>query len=127
MELSILVAKLFGAVYAALGLGMLFNMGYYKKAFAEMMKNTTYILLGGIAALVIGMLIVMNHNIWEASWVVIITIIGWLALVKGVLLLVIPKFVNIFEGWFKNKSFLTVTGVGALILGLVLLYFGFYM
>ncbi|MFC1599661.1 hypothetical protein ACFL3T_01370 [Patescibacteria group bacterium] len=127
MELSVFVAKLYGAVMLALGLGLLINAGYYKKAFGEIMKDKTGILLGGMFALVIGLLLVMYHNVWEASWVVIITIIGWIALVKGVLLLVYPGFAEWFEGWFKNKSFLMFMGAASLILGGVLTYFGWYM
>ena len=126
MELSVLVAKLYGAVMVALGLGLLFNLAYYKKTFSEMLKNKTYVFLGGIFALVVGLLLVLHHNIWEASWVVIITIFGWLGLVKGVLLLVVPGFADFFEGWFKNKGLLIAMGVGSLVLGGVLLYFGFY-
>ncbi|MFC1655739.1 hypothetical protein ACFL3C_02620 [Patescibacteria group bacterium] len=126
MELSILVAKLYGAVCLALGLGLLFNAGYYKKAFGDMLKSKAYVFMGGAFALVVGLLLVMYHNVWEWQWYVIITIIGWIALVKGVLLLVFPKFANMFDSWFKNNSFLMVMGVGSLILGGVLTYFGWF-
>ena len=87
MDTSIFIAKIFAIAYLAIGLGMFLSAGYYKKAFAEMMKSKTYIFGGGAFALVIGLLLVSYHNIWESSWVVIVTIIGWIALVKGVLLL----------------------------------------
>ena len=127
MELSVFIAKLFGVVCVAVGLGMLFNSNYYKKMMHAVMQETGLIYFGGIAALVIGVLIVLNHNIWEPSWVVVITILGWLAVVKGVLLLVFPKSISMFESWFKAKSTVTLAGVCALILGLVLGYFGFVM
>jgi len=123
MELSVLIAKLYGAVAIAIGLGMIFNAKYYQKAFDEFMQNKSYIFLGGIAALVVGLLIVIYHNVWESSWVVLITIIGWLAVAKGFLLLVFPKFPTLFESWFKNTLFFVITGTGSLILGLVLYYF----
>ncbi|MFC1750142.1 hypothetical protein ACFL2V_15185 [Pseudomonadota bacterium] len=124
-EVAILVAKLYGAVALAMGLGFLINASYYKKVFVEATKDNVYILLGGIAALTIGILIVLNHNVWEASWVILVTIIGWIAIVKGALLLILPKSAGLFASWFENKSFVTAAGVGSLILGGILCYFGF--
>lgn len=123
MELSVLIAKLYGTVAIAMGLGMIFNAKYYQEAFGEMTKNKTYIFLGGIAALVIGLLIVVHHNIWEASWVVLITLIGWIAVIKGFALLVFPKFAKYFESWFQNTLFFVLAGTGSLVFGLVLCYF----
>lgn len=127
MDLSILVAKLYGAVMLALGLGLLLHSAYYKKAVTEMLKDKGFILLGGMSALIIGLLLVMNHNVWEWSWVVIVTLVGWAALVKGILLLVYPGSANWFEGWFKNKGFIKFMGAASLILGGVLTYFGWYV
>ncbi len=127
MDLSILVAKLYGAVLLALGLGLLFNSTYYKKTITEMLKDKGYILFGGMFALIIGLLLVMNHNIWEWSWVVIITIVGWIALIKGILLIVYPQFASWFEGWFNKNSVLMFMGAISLILGGVLTYFGWYV
>lgn len=127
MELYILVAKLYGAVMIALGLGVLFNLEYYRKAFAEIMKNRTFVFFGGIMALVIGMLVVMNHNIWEWSLVLIATIFGWLALIKGAALMIFPKFVGLFEGWFSKKSFLLAIGIGTTVAGALLSYVGWMM
>jgi len=126
MDVAVLVAKLYGAVAVALGLGMLINAKYYKKVFVDMMKDGTFMFVWSCFAIVLGLLIVMNHNVWEASWVVIVTLIGWIGLVKGVLMMVFPKFVKIFEGWFKNTAFFMAGGAGSLILGGVLLYLGFY-
>lgn len=121
------LAKLYGAVFLAMGLGILFNSAYYKKTFEEMLKDKTYIFLGGIMALIIGLVMVLKHNVWESSWVVIITLFGWIGLVKGVSLLVFPSVAGSFKPWFYNKSFLMVLGVGTVILGAVLSYFGWFV
>jgi uncharacterized protein YjeT (DUF2065 family) len=124
MELSVLVAQIFGLVYVMFGLGMLINGSYYKKALDEMMNNSGFMVFGGMISLVIGFLLVRSHNVWVGDWTVLVTILGWLALVKGVLLLLAPNFlVDISKSILKNTQ---VVGVGALILGLILGYFGFY-
>lgn len=126
METSIFLAKIFGLAYTVVGIGMIANKKYYHEMYDKMRTNSPVIYLGGILALVVGFLLVMHHNIWIESWIVIITIIGWLALIKGVLLLVIPEaFMDLTKSWFKNKNFFLLIGICALILGLILGYFGF--
>jgi len=124
MDLSILIAKLFSVVYAAMGLGMLINMKFYKKLFNDMYKTTTFIFAWGIFATTVGLFIVLNHNIWVADWTVIITVIGWIALFKGLSMLIFPNILKISEKMFKGTGFLYAIGVFALIFGCVLGYFG---
>jgi hypothetical protein len=45
---------------------------------------------------------IQSHNIWEFSWVVIITILGWLIFLKSALLLTIPR---VFEDMVKKFKF----------------------
>lgn len=125
METSILIAKLFGVAYVGMALGILCSNEYYRKLFADFTKNTPFIFMWGMMAVVVGTAILSVHNIWEYSWVVIITIIGWAGLIKGLFLLIFPKTAGYFSAWFNNKAFMAVLGIGALIFGLVLCYFGF--
>lgn len=124
MELSIFIAQVFALVYLAIGLGMLIDTKYYRKAFDSMIANSGVMYIGGVMALVIGFLIISSHNIWVKDWTVIITVLGWLAVVKGVMLLVFPKaMLNFSKGLMKKN--LTIISVIVLILGGVLGYFGF--
>lgn len=121
------IAKLIGAVYLALGLGLLISTKYYKKAFPDMLENTSFLFILSVFAILIGLVLILTHNIWEWSWVVIITIIGWTGLVKGAVFMIFPKAGDYFKPWFKNGSFLIVVGIGALIFGGVLTYFGWFL
>ena len=125
MDLSVLIAKMFAVIYLMVGLGMLFSPGYYHKAMGEMLKNPTVLYLGGAMAALAGFLIVTYHNIWESSWVVVITIFGWLALLKGFMFLVFPGHVALWQGMFKNKSQMPIWAIVVLALGIFFGYFGF--
>jgi len=126
MELSILLAKIFGLVYIAVGLGMLINRAYYRKVLTDMATSSALLMYGGAAALVVGLVMVLNHNLWAGGWEIIITIIAWLALLKGVLLLLAPKaMIGLTKMITKNESVFVLWAVLALILGLILGYFGF--
>jgi len=123
MGTALLVAKVFGVVYVVAGLGMLVNKDYYKKMMKEMMKSSSYMFFGGMMSLALGVIIVLYHNVWVQDWVVLVTIIGWLAVLKGVLLLLAPKaLVKVSRIYLDNMN---LVGVGALVMGLVFGYFGY--
>ena len=120
-----MVARLFGISLLAIGLGIIMNRDYYKKVISEMMKNTSGLLVWGLFALIVGLLIVIYHNVWVSSWEVLITIFGWIAIIKGAMIIVVPKSTEWFMDMYKKNSFFTFTGVLALVLGGVMCYFGF--
>lgn len=122
MELSILVAKTMALVYLSVGIAALTNKISFRKMIEDFEKSPALTYIGGLMALVIGMLLVEYHNFWVKDWTVIVTILGWIAVVKGVMLLAFPQSVCYFKGWFKNSQ---IFSVFVIILGLVLGYFGF--
>lgn len=127
MELSLFLAKLLGLLLTAIGLGFLFNPGHYQKTYTDWMKNAGLLYLAGIMALIVGFVLVQNHNFWASSWTVIITIFAWMALIKGVFLLLFPKvMIGMCESMLKSKSFFTFGGIVILALGVILGYFGFF-
>lgn len=125
MEISILIAKIIGIVYVSFGIGLIANKAFYKKAISNLFTNTGYLIIGGFIAIVFGVLIIENHNIWKTNWTVIITITGWIALLKGILLLAFPTKLNFLESKFSNDSFLKLLAPLVLVFGLIFLYLGF--
>ena len=127
MNNSLFIARLFGLCYLVIGVGLLLNQKFWRQVIEDFSKNAATILLGGIFALVVGVVIVLTHNVWVANWTVIITIIGWIALIKGIWIIVLPSTVNRFMQFYqKNESILLVQSIGAIVLGVVLTFFGFF-
>ena len=125
MELSIFVAKLIGALYIAVGLGLILDKAYYQKAMTKMLDEAGIMYLGGAMALVTGILLVSYHNIWVKDWEVIITILGWASLIKGIGLLVFPSAtIGFYKPMLKGRL-VANAGVFALVLGLILGYYGY--
>ncbi|KPK39245.1 MAG: hypothetical protein AMJ78_08800 [Omnitrophica WOR_2 bacterium SM23_29] len=128
METSIFIARIFGLCYLIIGAGLMFNRKAFQQVMDDFCKNAALVFYGGILALVIGVVIILIHNVWVANWTVIITIIGWLALIKGIWLIVFPNTVSKFmQAYQKNESLLIVHSIGALIFGAVLTFFGFFV
>ena len=126
METSIFIAKILGLVYLVFGLGMLISGDYYRKSFEKIIKDPfSPLYLGGVVDLVVGFLIITYHNIWVSNWVVLVTIVGWLALLKGFSLLVFPKSMMKFSASFIKKKNWLPYSLFVLVLGLIFGYYGF--
>ena len=122
MELSILVAKIIALYYLAVGVGMLSGNINYKKLIDDFQKSQGLTLVTGFFLLVIGVLLVDAHNIWVKDWTVLITIIAWAMLIKGVLLIAAPQTLLSFNNKFKNLQNWSIVVIA---LGLLFGYFGF--
>lgn len=125
MNLSHFVAQVVAIIYLSIGVGMLFNMDYYKKMFSKMYEEVTAMYVGGFAAVVTGFTLVTYHNVWTKDWTVLVTIIGWLALIKGILLLAFPKQFQSLSAPMIQKGTGTISII-ILALGLIFGYFGFF-
>ena len=126
VNLTIFLAKIYGLVFTAVGLGMLINAKYYRKNIDDLLKNPGVMYLGGFMALVVGFLIVTYHNLWVKDWRILITIFGWIGLIKGVTLIVFPKKAMELSASMLKKDNFTIYGVIALLLGIIVGYFGFF-
>ena len=127
METSVFIARIFGLCYLVIGAGFVFNRKAFLRVMDDFCKNAALVFLGGVFALVIGIVIVLTHNIWVANWTVIITIIGWAALIKGVWLIIFPNSVHkCIRAYQKNENMLVIHSIFALVFGIVLTYFGFF-
>ncbi|MCD6395165.1 MAG: hypothetical protein J7M40_16890 [Planctomycetes bacterium] len=121
------IFQIFSLAYLAIGIGILINPDFYKKLYEGFIEDATTLYLGGFAALVIGYLIVAFHNTWPKDYSVIITVIGWIALIKGVLILVQPKIMIALTKAIATKgNFLKIEAIAVIILGLAFSFLGFY-
>lgn len=124
--MSIILAKILGLYFLAIGLSLVLNPQQFQK-FKGFIHNESAMILGGIIALMIGATIVSLHNMWVFEWPVIITILGWWSLIKGFGILAFPEISNHFEFLFNRKSsFYRFLGLTYLAIGLFLGYHGMY-
>ena len=127
METSVFIARIFGLCYLIIGIGFLFNRKAFQQVMDDFCKNAALVFYGGLLALVIGVIIILTHNVWVANWIVIITIIGWAGFIKGIWMIVFPNTVFKFmQAYQKNKNLLMIHSIVALIFGAVLTFFGFF-
>ena len=126
METAILISKILGIIYFAFGIGMLVNPSFYRREIPKLHENSAYLILGGFLAIVFGFLILEGQNTWPSDWTVVITILGWIAILKGAILLAFPNSMNLFKPLFESKLFMNILTPSVIIMGAIFIYLGFF-
>ena len=124
MDASHLIAQMLGLIYVVVGVGVLMDSTRYTKLFSELQSNVALSYIGGVITLLCGYLIItFGPNTWTVSFEGLITLIGWVSLLKGVLFLVRPTALFApAQFWLKNMQL--ASGI-CIVLGLTLGYYGF--
>ena len=126
MQASIFLARLLGPVLLVIGAGILINPSLFRTVGAELARSATLVYLFGVVDLAAGLAIVLTHNVWLVSWRVLITLFGWMLIIRGaVRILLTEKVVAFAPQAYRNKPTVPVLGAVVSVLGLVLCYFGY--
>ena len=99
------------------------DMSAYKSLLKEMTHNESLDIILGLFTLLLGLAVVVNHNVWK-GWPITITIVGYWIAMKGIVLIYFPENINKLIMILQMKN-LYLAFVPSLAIGVVLLYFGF--
>ena len=125
METSIFLAKVIGLFGAISTLAIIFRYKIHLEMEGNAAKSPSMIHLSGFLFLMLGILLTVSHQVWTMDWRVVVTILGWLILVKGVMRILFPDTVkNIIEKKKSDKRFL-LAEVVTFIISIYLIYQGF--
>ncbi len=126
MANSIFLARLIGPLLLAVGIGIFVNGQVYRMLADEFLRSRALIYLSGLLTMTAGLALVLTHNVWRADWPVIITILGWLALIGGAVRIIVPQGTErIGRPMLKHKYGLTIAAVAYVALGAILSVFGY--
>jgi len=124
MCVSVFFAQVIGFFLFLVSLPMLVHQQRFKKTATDFLNNHNLVALTGWIGTLLGLLVVVCHNVWVAKWPVVITLVGWFALLQGLLRLYFPDtFVRIMKDLLTNKGYLLMSWV-FLIVGLYLIWAG---
>lgn len=127
MENSLFLAKVIGLCFSIFGISLVIAKSRYQAMVKDFVNHPASLLLGGTINLIISILIIVSHNIWQADWRVIITIIGWLLLIRGIIWTTFPQiFIKDASKIAESAIALYISGIIIFILGMTLCYFGFF-
>jgi hypothetical protein len=126
MTTSIFLARLLGPLLLVVGAGILINPKPFHTVAGEVVRSMTLVLLFGVFDFAAGLAIVLTHNVWAPNWRVLITLLGWLMLIRGTVRILAPELIMGYaKTLLRNKQVMPVAGIVTAVLGLVLCYFGF--
>lgn len=108
------------------------SMVTHKRATVEtitaLVHNPPVLLLVGVIALGAGLAMILSHNVWSGGVLpVIVTLVGWLSLIKGLLFLFLSPeaAVRFFLGGLQYGHLFYLYTAISLILGVYLTYGGY--
>ena len=70
----------------------------------ERTGNYFFTLSTGYISLLMGVVAVILHNVWVLDWTLIITILGWATLSKGIMKTAFPEYINKRAQAFKKNQ-----------------------
>jgi len=84
------------------------------------LQDQKFVILISFIAIIIGLLNILTHNIWESDWRLIITLIGWVSLIIGLSLFIFPartsKFLENFNVKFVQLMYMLLLIIGVFLL-----------
>jgi uncharacterized membrane protein len=126
MANSIFLARLIGPVALAVGIGLFLNAVGFRTMADEVMRSRALVFISGVLSMVAGLAIVLTHNVWTANWPVLITLIGWLALLTGLARILVPDRIEALgRRAVRHPHTFNIGGIVWCAVGALLCFFGY--
>ncbi|WP_117883106.1 hypothetical protein [Aureibaculum luteum] len=120
-NISIFLAKFWGWYLIIFFLILSLNPKRIKQIFEDL-KDQKFLIITAFIAIIIGLLNILFHNIWEDSWTIVITFIGYISLLIGLSLFVFPdrtiNWINIINIKFLQILYMLLFLVGVFLLNM---------
>ncbi|PSJ60906.1 hypothetical protein [Pseudaminobacter soli (ex Li et al. 2025)] len=125
-RLTIYLSRLLGLFFLIFTVALYVQRPTAIEIVGQLMHDRLLMLLMGMIALACGLAIVLAHNIWSGGVLpVVVTIIGWLFVIRGVLLIALPPEVSAIFDLLHYTRYFDVYELVALVIGVLLTYGGF--
>ncbi|TCK64818.1 hypothetical protein DFQ05_2555 [Winogradskyella wandonensis] len=119
MDVSLTFAKFWGWYLIIFFLILSLNPKRIKQIFDDL-KDEKFLILSSFIAIIVGLISIIFHNIWELNYKIVLTLIGWFSLFIGLALFIFPKST---VNWLQitNVKFVQVIYTLLFLVGLFLL------
>jgi len=123
MENAILIAKIASIVYLSIAVGTFLSPSLMKKILDDFVKGPGLTFLAAWMTTVISMLIILSYNVWARHRGLLVTIFGWIGLIKGISFFIMPQnFIKMSSALVKKSWRITTF---TFVLWLLFFYLGF--
>ena len=90
MQPVVFIARLVGPLFIVLGLGCLINQTVYADMIGQAVLVPVVIYMSGLMSFLAGVAMLNGYHAWTADWRIIITILGWLLVIAGIIRIMLP-------------------------------------
>jgi hypothetical protein len=121
------LSRLIGLYTILVSLSMITNKQATMEKLTGLLSSAPLLFVVGVMVVAAGLAMVLGHNVWKGgALTVIVTIIGWLTLIKGVVFLLLsPQVATAFYlGTLHYEQFFYLYLSVGLLLGIYLTYGG---
>lgn len=126
MSTSPFIAKLLGPMLLVVGVALLTRPEAYRALLREFIASGVSLYMAGFFGLLGGLALLLTHNVWALDWRLLITLIGWVTLVRALVTIFCPQWiVSIGTTLIERKGTFPVAAAFDLVIGAILTYFGY--
>jgi len=126
MALTTYLAELVGLYVALMGVVMLLKPKAIRDLLVAFVDQRAFLYLVGAFGVLSGLAIVLGHNRWSGTLPTVVTLLGWIALARGVaVLLLSPETERKIVACYQRSGPYYTAAIIAVVLGLWLAYAGF--
>ena len=125
---TLFLSRLIGLYCILIALSMMTRRQATVETVTALVQNPSMTLVLGIITLAAGLAMVLAHNVWSGGApVVVVTLIGWMALIKSIFFLFLPPEMEagLFLRQIHYQQLFYVYSAISLVLGVYLTYGGF--
>jgi uncharacterized protein YjeT (DUF2065 family) len=123
MDVGITIARTMGPVLVILGLWFFLVPEIAKKGLVNLKEMTGFQYTYGLIHFILGFFIIAVHNVWESNIFLSVTLLGWVLVLRGILLWFMPG--KYLKNRVMGSAIIQAFKYIVLIWGIILLYAGF--
>lgn len=127
MDITTLLAQVWGPMMIAVGLGFFFSKSFYMQVYRDLEKAPFAVIFFGMAAIAGGIFHIHAHNVWDTFPQVLVTLFGWSLLFKGIMCTTFPNAADRWGDWAFSSRFVPSIGWVMIILGVYLSWIGYFV
>lgn len=120
-------ARTLGPFFAIVPTTVAVRGSYMQTLFTEFKANPMWPWLYGAILLMFGLIIIAFHQYWRSPAAIIVSVVGWIMAIRGVLLLTVPQAYSAAGNAVYSSGAtagIWVVGIGLGLVGLYLTYVG---
>ena len=103
MDVTLFLAQAFGLYFLIGGLGLVLNQSSLKSFIARFSSDRASVMMGGFVALLVGIPLVLIHNLWGGTLEIIVSVLVWITFIKGAVRVLVPDMLVKMSENLSNK------------------------